>query len=234
METPITSRPVVGLLGATGITGRVALDHLLTRADEVGVEVLVGARDPDRVRARLDGRGPSAPQVLRVDLAEPATLAPFVARADVVLNLAGPYTRLAPPVIAACLDHGAHYVDLTGEAPLAHRTDLMHDRARAAGIAIVHTAGFEALPADILVDAARRHAAAAGETLRSADLVTRVRVPAGTDRGEMISPVPMRRMVSIQHRPDLICSGIVPSPGETLFMWGASWLEKVFLFSPVR
>ncbi len=201
MEPTLPSRPVVGLLGATGITGRVALDHLLTRAAEAGVEVLVGARDPDRVRARCEKRGLPRPEIVRVDLAEPATLAPFVARADVVLNLAGPYTRLAPPVIAVCLDHGAHYVDLTGEAPLAHRTDLLHDDARAAGVAIVHTAGFEALPADILVDAARRHAAAAGEILRSADLVTSVNAPAGTSRAEMISGGTAQSLVEVMRDP---------------------------------
>ena len=38
-------------------------------------------------------------------------------RATVVLNLCGPYTIRGRPVIAACVDAGAHYVDLTGEIP---------------------------------------------------------------------------------------------------------------------
>lgn len=222
METPLPSRPVVGLLGATGITGRVALDHLLTRAAEDGVDVLVGARDPDRVRERYEERGLPGPEIVRVDLSDPATVAPFVVSADVVLNLAGPYTPLAPPVIDACLAHGTHYVDLTGEAPLAHRSDLLHERARAAGVAIVHTAGFEALPADVLVDAARRHAAAAGETLQSADLVTRVRVPAGTGREETISGGTAQSLVEVLRDrqparasdPAARLAGIAPRPGS--------------------
>ena len=112
MEPEQTSRPVVGLLGATGITGRVALAHLLARAPEAGVDVVVGARDPERVRALCAERDLPVPEVLHADVAEPGSLRAFVRRVDVLVNLAGPYTRLAPPVLAACVAEGTHYLDL--------------------------------------------------------------------------------------------------------------------------
>ena len=64
MEPQQNSRPVVGLLGATGITGRTALAHLLARAPEAGVDVVVGARDPERVRALCAERDLPVPEVL--------------------------------------------------------------------------------------------------------------------------------------------------------------------------
>ncbi|ALU38791.1 hypothetical protein AS188_02410 [Kocuria flava] len=191
-------RPVVGLLGATGITGRTALAHLVERAAAEGAGVVVGARDPGAVRALCARRGLPEPEILRTDIADDASLRAFVRRADVVVDLAGPYTRLAPPVLAACVAEGASYLDLTGETALSRRTDRdLHEPARAAGIALVHTAGFEALPADVLVDAARRHAAARGEVLRSADLVTSVRTPSGAGFSDAVSGGTLRSLVEI-------------------------------------
>ena len=128
MEPEQTSRPVVGLLGATGITGRVALAHLLARAPEAGVDVVVGARDPERVRALCAERDLPVPEVLHADVAEPGSLRAFVRRVDVLVNLAGPYTRLAPPVLAACVAEGAHYLDLTGESQLPPRPTALTRR----------------------------------------------------------------------------------------------------------
>ncbi|MFI7481332.1 saccharopine dehydrogenase NADP-binding domain-containing protein [Kocuria sp. M1R5S2] len=215
------ARPVVGLLGATGITGRTALAHLVARAPLEGAGVVVGARDPGRVRDLCAERGLPVPEVLPVDVTDERSLDAFVRRVDVVVNLAGPYTRLAPPVLAACVARGAHYVDLTGEAPLVLRTDRdLHAPARAAGVAIVHTAGFEALPADVLVDAARRAAAARGETLRGADLVTTVRTPPGTGFRDAVSGGTVQSLLEVLRDPDRWRTGDVaarlpdPAPGS--------------------
>ncbi|GEO95670.1 saccharopine dehydrogenase NADP-binding domain-containing protein [Kocuria turfanensis] len=220
MDSTQNPGPVVGLLGATGITGRVALAHLVARAPEAGVDVVVGARDPERVRALCAERGIPVPEIVPADVTDPGSLRAFVRRTDVLVNLAGPYTRLAPPVLAACVAEGAHYLDLTGESQLAHRTDRDLDTpARAVGVALVHTAGFEALPADVLVDAARRHAAARGETLRTADLVTSVRTPPGTGFSESASGGTLQSLVEVLRDPDPARMGDVaarlpaPAPG---------------------
>lgn len=39
-----------------------------------------------------------------------------VQRARVIINAVGPYWRWGTPVVKACVRHGRHYVDLTGEA----------------------------------------------------------------------------------------------------------------------
>jgi short subunit dehydrogenase-like uncharacterized protein len=229
-------RPVVGLLGATGITGRVALAHLVTRAAEAGVDVVVGARGPGRVRALCAARAVPVPETVPTDVTDEASLRTLVRRADVLVNLAGPYTRLAPPVLAACVAEGTHYLDLTGELPLVLRTDRdLHDAARAAGVALVHTAGFEALPPDVLVDAARRHAAATGETLRSADLVTSVRTPPGSRFSESVSGGTVQSLVEVLRDPDpaRTAGGRVLAPMSPLAAVNPPVVHRTQALSPV-
>ena len=88
----------------------------------------------------------------------------MAARTRVVLDLVGPYTLYGEPVIEACIEDGAHYVDLTGEIPFVRRMiDAAHERAEEAGVKIVNVSGFEALPADLCVAARRRDRARALE-----------------------------------------------------------------------
>jgi short subunit dehydrogenase-like uncharacterized protein len=93
-------------------------------------------------------------------------------RTRVVIDVVGPYTLYGEPVIEACIAGGAHYMDLTGEVPFVRRMiEAAHDRAREAGVKIVNTSGFEALPPDLLVllaaDTARERWS---EELATADL----------------------------------------------------------------
>ena len=77
-----------------------------------------------------------------------------------MLNLAGPYTPKAQNLIAACIDAGASYVDLSGEIPLLRRViDRFDEPARLAGGQVVQMAGWEAMPADLTTLIACRRAA---------------------------------------------------------------------------
>lgn len=80
-----------------------------------------------------------------------------------MLNLAGPYTRKAQNMIAACIKGGASYVDLSGEIPLLRRTiDRFDKPAREAGVQVVQMAGWEAMPADLAALVACKRAAESG------------------------------------------------------------------------
>lgn len=199
----MSAHPVIALLGATGITGRVALAFLQERAGVGGFTVRAGGRDPERIRDLCERRGIPEPEIVAADAAEPASLRDLVEGVDVLVNLAGPYTRLAPPVLDACIRHGTHYLDLTGEAQLLHRTDRdRNDAARAVGVAIVHTAGLEALPVDVLVDIARRAAAGRGHRLRSADLTFSISAPTGTGLLDSVSGGTLQSLIAVLRDPD--------------------------------
>jgi short subunit dehydrogenase-like uncharacterized protein len=67
-----------------------------------------------------------------------------------VLNCAGPFSATALPMMRACLAHGAHYLDITGEIDvfeLAHGLDM---DARSAGVLLCPGVGFDVVPSDCL------------------------------------------------------------------------------------
>jgi short subunit dehydrogenase-like uncharacterized protein len=138
----------VVVFGATGVTGRRVAGYLA----EVDGGWAAAGRDPKKVKRTLAEEGVTAPETITADVDDPASLQEMAARAAVVLHLAGPYTLRGRPVIEACVEAGAHYVDLTGEIPFV--TEILADfdeSARAAGVKIVQVCGFEALPPDLAV-----------------------------------------------------------------------------------
>jgi len=142
----------VVVFGATGITGRQVAAYLAQRAAESEIRWAVAGRDPAKIEHVLGKIGVAAPEILRADLDDPATLEEIASRARVVLNLVGPYSRHGEPVIRACIAAGSHYADLTGEIPFVRRMiDAHQQEALAAGVKIVNVSGFEALPADLAV-----------------------------------------------------------------------------------
>jgi short subunit dehydrogenase-like uncharacterized protein len=179
----------VVVFGATGVTGRWVAAHLARHADEDGFAWAAAGRDPDAVARVLEELGASAPETLAADAASPASLRAMAERARVVLNLVGPYTLHGEPVIEACIEAGAHYADLTGEIPFVRRMIDRHgERAREAGVKIVNTCGFEALPPDLAVLLAAETARERwGEGLAAADLDADLPTPGRVGGADLIS-----------------------------------------------
>lgn len=171
----------VVVFGATGVTGRRVAAYLAERAGEVGARWAVAGRDPAKVARVLGEIGVTAPETIVADVGDPASLATMARRTRVVLNLVGPYTLYGEPAIEACVAAGTHYVDLSGETPfMRHVVDVFHERAAAAGVKVVPTCGFEALPPDLAVLLAEETARERwGEGLAEADVDVVTRQPAG-------------------------------------------------------
>ena len=137
----------VVVFGASGITGRGVAAYLSGRADDGDFRWAVAGRDLGKLERVLGEVGCTPPESIVADVGDPASLAAMAARTRVVLDLVGPYTLHGTPVIEACVENGAHYVDLTGEIPFVRRTiDAFHERAAEAGVKVVQVSGFEALP----------------------------------------------------------------------------------------
>jgi short subunit dehydrogenase-like uncharacterized protein len=195
----------VVVLGATGVTGRRVAAYLAERAAENGIRWGAAARDGAKLERVLAEVGAAGGEAITADTADPGSLAALAERSAVVLNLVGPYTDHARPVIAACVEARAHYFDLTGEIPFVRAIQREFDAAaRERGVAIVQTAGFEALPPDLAVllaaEAARERWA---EELAAVDLVVRVKPPPGLPRpSDGISGGTSQSMVAVTADPD--------------------------------
>jgi short subunit dehydrogenase-like uncharacterized protein len=171
----------VVVFGATGITGRGVCAHLAERSESNDFKWAAAGRDPEKVARVLGELGVEAPETLRADVEDAASLAAMAERTRVVLNMVGPYTLYGEPVIEACVAGGAHYMDLTGEIPFVRRMiDEAGERAARAGVKIVNVSGFEALPPDLLVALAAETARERwSEELAVVDLDAELPIPDG-------------------------------------------------------
>jgi short subunit dehydrogenase-like uncharacterized protein len=170
----------VVVFGATGVTGRQVAKYLAG----TGGSWAAAGRDPAKVASTLGELGVTAPEIITADVSDRASLREMADRATVVLNLCGPYTIRGRPVIAACVDSGAHYVDLTGEIPFVREVlDEFDSAAREAGVKIVQVSGFESLPPDLAVLLAAETARERwDQELADVDVVVTLRGPPGMPR----------------------------------------------------
>lgn len=195
----------VVVLGATGVTGRRVAGYLAERAREDGFAWAAAARDPAKLERVMAGVGAGGCPAIAADTGDERSLRALAARTRAVVNLVGPYTRHARPVVEACIGNGTHYLDLTGEIPFVRTVIRDFDAAaRAAGVAVVQVCGFEALPPDLAVLAATEAARRSwDEDLVAVDLEARVKPPPGLPRPtDGVSGGTSQSMVAVTADPD--------------------------------
>jgi short subunit dehydrogenase-like uncharacterized protein len=74
----------------------------------------------------------------------------LVGQSRIVLNTAGPFALYGDLIVDACVRHGTHYVDITGETPWIRRLiDRHHATAAKDGTRIVPSCGFDSVPSDL-------------------------------------------------------------------------------------
>lgn len=136
------SGKAVAVYGAGGHTGRFVVNEALRR----GLKVVAIGRDASRLPAGVEAR------VAAVD--DAAALAAALQGCGVVINCAGPFLDTAAPVIAAALQAGCGYIDVTAEQASAQAVFERFDApARKAGVAVIPAAGFYGGLADLLATA---------------------------------------------------------------------------------
>jgi len=139
------------LLGATGYTGRQALRAALQQRPDA--RLAVAGRNAAKLRSLVEKMlppGAQAPEILVADTRDAESLQVLASRGQVLLNLAGPYHATGDAVVAACIDAGTHYLDLSAETFWMQRlVREQHDAAVRAGVKIMPCAGYEALPFEL-------------------------------------------------------------------------------------
>ncbi len=146
----LRARPFdVILYGATGFVGRQTARYFAAHAP-AGLRWAVAGRSAAKLEALRAELAAVTPGVLVADAADAAALDALAAQARVVLSTAGPFARFGSELVAACVRHGSHYVDITGETPwVREMIDLHHDAAAKSGTRIVPGCGFDSVPSDL-------------------------------------------------------------------------------------
>jgi short subunit dehydrogenase-like uncharacterized protein len=140
--------------GATGVAGRLVADYLAGQYTPETLSLALGGRSEERLRALADDltdrHGYDDLPVLLGDATDPESLREIARSTRVVCTTVGPYTRYGTPLVEACIETGTDYCDLTGEVTwVREMIDRYHDAAADAGVRIVHSCGYDSVPADI-------------------------------------------------------------------------------------
>jgi short subunit dehydrogenase-like uncharacterized protein len=131
------------IYGANGYTGRLLAAEAVAR----GQAPVLAGRNRDEVEALAAAL--ELPSVV-VGLDEGARLCEILSEVSVVLHCAGPFSATSQPMIAACLDTGTHYLDITGEISVFENAWRQSDQARKADVVLCPGAGFDVVPTDCL------------------------------------------------------------------------------------
>jgi short subunit dehydrogenase-like uncharacterized protein len=135
----------VVLYGASGFVGRQTVAYFAQHAG--GLRWALAGRNARKLE---QARGDANAGLIVADAADDDALAAVAAQTRVVLSTAGPFALHGSALVAACVEHGTHYCDITGETPWVRAMiDRHHARAAAQGTRIVPCCGFDSVPSDI-------------------------------------------------------------------------------------
>ncbi|GAA1460743.1 saccharopine dehydrogenase family protein [Williamsia maris] len=141
----------VVVFGATGFVGILTAKYLAEHAP-AGTRVALAGRTQaklEKTRASLPVAAKDWPLIV-ADADSPASLDAMAARTRVVCTTVGPYLKYGESVLAATVNAGSDYVDLTGEVPFVRLSiDKFGEQAASNGARIVHSCGFDSVPSDI-------------------------------------------------------------------------------------
>lgn len=131
------------IYGATGHTGSLTA----SLASDQGYRPILAGRNKDKLNelaARLEL------PVFVADAEDVDALQNRLDDVDILVNMAGPFSATAKPLVEAALRSGTHYIDIAGELAVFKMLQLMDDCARRCGTMIMPGAGFVVVPSDCL------------------------------------------------------------------------------------
>jgi short subunit dehydrogenase-like uncharacterized protein len=135
------------LYGATGFVGQQTVAYFAQHAK--GVNWAIAGRSQGKLEDLLRKLKLRVP-IIVADAQNAKALGTLAASARVVLSSAGPFELYGSQLVAACVRHQTHYVDITGETPWVRAMiDAHHAQASADGTRIVPGCGFDSVPSDL-------------------------------------------------------------------------------------
>ncbi|XP_052002103.1 saccharopine dehydrogenase-like oxidoreductase [Xyrauchen texanus] len=149
------------IFGATGFTGQFVVEEVARTASEGpkgNLKWAIAGRSRPKLEKVLEQAAgalskpelQSEVSIIVADVNEPDSLASMCKQAVIVLNCVGPYRFFGEPIVKACVENGAHTIDISGEPQFLESMQLnYHDQAAEKGLYIVGSCGFDSIPADM-------------------------------------------------------------------------------------
>ncbi len=148
-----TTKYDVVLYGGSGFVGRQTVAYFAAHPDvrASGLRWALAGRS----RAKLDAIRRAIPGAKKAGIVvaeahDAQAMDALAANTRVVLSTAGPFALYGSALVAACVRHGTHYVDITGETPWVRGLiDQHHEHAQHTGARIIPFCGFDSIPSDL-------------------------------------------------------------------------------------
>lgn len=135
------------LLYGYGVAAQRILNAAVKHPDFRASDVVVSGRDPVKTAAFADRFGVESRPFDLNDAHQ------HISDVRLVLHCAGPFVHTSKPMLNACLAHGVHYLDITGELGVFRDCHLRHAEAVTANIVVLPGVGTDVVPTDCLVRA---------------------------------------------------------------------------------
>jgi len=141
------------IYGSTGYTGRLVAEYMVQQyaASDDPPKWAMAGRSLEKLEEVRDLVGaPKDTPLVVADSDDPASIDMMASRTKVVLTTVGPYQLYGDEVVAACVRHGTHYVDLCGEPGwMRAMIDEHQQAAEKSGAQICFSCGFDSIPFDL-------------------------------------------------------------------------------------
>ena len=137
------------IYGANGFTGRMMVEEAVRR----GLRPVLAGRS---AAALKDIAAPHGLPVRAFSLDDPQAVRSGLNGIGLVLHCAGPFSATCAPMLDACLEVGAHYLDITGEIDVFAHCHGQDARAKAQGVVVLPGSGFDVVPTDCLAAQLKR------------------------------------------------------------------------------
>jgi short subunit dehydrogenase-like uncharacterized protein len=140
----------VVVYGATSFVGQILCRYLVRRHGTDGdLRWAIAGRNASKLDEVAASTGADVSRIV-ADASDRAALDELASSTKVVASTVGPYARYGSELVAAVVDAGGDYCDLTGEVQWMRRMiDAHQTRAEETGARIVHTCGFDSIPSDL-------------------------------------------------------------------------------------
>ncbi len=140
----------VVVFGASSFVGQILCRYLVRRHGTNGdLRWAIAGRSASKLDAVARSAGADVPRLV-ADASDRGALDDLAASTQVVVSTVGPYALYGSELVAAVVEAGGDYCDLTGEVQWMRRMiDAHQARAESTGARIVHTCGFDSIPSDL-------------------------------------------------------------------------------------
>ncbi|CAL1548698.1 unnamed protein product [Lymnaea stagnalis] len=151
------------LFGASGFTGQYTVDEVARVAEEESLTWAIAGRSMEKLQKALSeassrtGKNLDETPIIIADVSSTSSLEEMAKQAKVVLNCVGPYRFYGEPVVKACIENGAHHLDISGEPQFLEKMQLLYNaKAQEKNVFVIGTVGFDSIPAEMGLEYTRQ------------------------------------------------------------------------------